>query len=431
MILSLCGCLRVPAEDLYSLPQVSEEYLRLQQHIDSVLSLGAEFSPPASGPNRQAVQVMDINGDGRNEVIAFFSIPSESTLKLYIFQLVDNDYTVAEIIEGSGTAFESVRYEDMDGDGIKEIIVGWQMGQALKHFSIYSIKDFHSVLLATAEYTNLTVADMNGDGNADVVAIRLPTQETGAVAEVFTLMPDGEIVNAEARLSSGIEVISRVLTGKLLDGGPAIFIDSEGKFDEGSLVTDVCAFQNGNFTNLLLKAPGGISGETIRTRIVHSADINEDGIIESPMPRLLKLQTETPYYAYDWYAFDSLGNSHLALTTYHNTFDEWFLILPFDWRGKVSLRRDDSVAGERTVIFSFIAGDDGPYEDFLKIYKLSGDRGEERAKQPDRVFLLSEGASAYAFKLLAPPNSFGLTFDETQIIQNFRIIYSDWLTGTV
>ena len=429
-ILCLSGCLRITVDDLYSLPRVSEEYLKLQQHIDSVLSLGAEFSPPVGGQYRQAVQLVDLNGSGRNEVIAFFSSPSENALKIYIFQMVDGDYTVAEIIEGGGTAFESVRYADMDGDGVMEIIVGWQMGAALKHFSIYSIKDFHSVLLAEAEYTSLTVLDINEDGNKDVVAIRLPTQEFGAVAELFTLMPDGEIVKEEARLSNGVETISRVLTGKLLDSVPAIFIDSEGKFDEGALVTDICAIRDGSFTNISMKGPSGISEETIRIRNYHSSDISDDGIIKTPLPRLLKAQSETPYYAIDWYAFNSQGLSRLVLTTYHNTFDEWYLVLPLDWRGKVSIRRDDGVAGERTVIFSYIAGDEGPYEDFLKIYKLSGDRGEERAKLPGRVKLLSEGAAVYAFELLALPNSYGLTFNETLITKNFRLIYSDWLTGT-
>ena len=432
-VIALClsGCLRVTADDLYSLPQLSEEYLKLQAQINLVLSQGADFSPPTGGQNRQAVQLKDIDGNGTNEVLAFFSFPGESTLKIYIFRLMEGEYSAAEIIEGSGTAIESVRYADMDGDGILEIIVGWQMSTALKYFSIYTIKDFHSVMLAREEYSELAVFDLTADGNEDVIALRLPSQDTSAAALLFTLMPDGEIVTEEARLSGGIEAISRILTGNLVDGVPAIFVESEGRYDEGVLVTDICAFQDGTFTNVLLKSPGGISEETVRARIIYSSDINEDGIIKVPIPRLLKAQSETAYYALDWYAFNSFGNSLLALTTYHNNNDEWYLILPFDWRGKVSIRREDIVSGERTVIFSYIAGEDGPYEDFLKIYRLSGDIGEERAHLPGRTVLLSEGASVFAFELTAEPNSFGLTFNESLIKENFRLIYSDWLAGTV
>ena len=434
--MGLTGCLRVSADELYSLPQMSEEYLKLQAQLNAVLRQGAEFSPPTGGPNRQAVQLRDIDGCGRNEVLAFFSFPAESAMKIYILEINAGDYAVVEIIEGGGNAIESVRYVDMDGDGIMEIIVGWQMGTALKYFSIYTLKDFRSVLLAREEYTELAVFDLTGDGNEDIIALRLPTQDTGAVAQMFALMPDGEIVSETARLSNGVEAISRVLPGRLIDDVPAIFVECEGRFDDMSLVTDICAFRDGSFTNILVKGPGGVSEETVRARIyspdrIYSSDIDKDGIIKVPIPRLLMAQSETPYYAIDWYAFNSLGYSRLLLTTYHNYFDEWFLILPNDWSGKVSVRREDTVSGERTVIFSYIADESEPYEDFLKIYRLTGDFGEERARLPGRILLMSEGTSTYAFELLAPPNSYGLTFDESIIRANFRLIYSAWLAGTI
>lgn len=430
IVLGLSGCLRVTADELYSLPQVSEGYLKLQQHINTIINQGAEYSPPTGGPNRQSVQLEDLTGDGVNEVIAFFSFPVDSVMRVYIFRMIDNDYSVAEVIEGVGTAIDSVRYVDMDGDGVKEIIIGWKMSETLKYISVYSIKDFHSVLLAKAEYTGITIYDLNGDGNDDLITLRLNSPEAGAVAEFFTLMPDGEVVKAETRLSNGIENISRVLTGRLIDGVPAVFVESEGKYDEGPLVTDICVFKDGSFTNVTLKWPSGFSEETVR-QLYHCSDINKDGIIKVPIPKLLRAQSETPYHAIDWYSFNSSGHNYLALTTYHNNNDEWFLILPFDWRGNVSVRREDAVSGVRTVVFSYTASEDGPYEDFLKVHKLTGDMAEERVLQPGRVKLMSDGAAIYAFELLAPPNSFGLTYDENIIRNNFRLIYSDWLAGTI
>ena len=426
----LPGCLRIAADDLYSLPEVSEEYLRLQEQINAVLGEGAEFSPPASGPNRQAVQLKDIDGNGVNEVVAFFSAPDESALRVYIFQMVEGDYTAVCIIEGVGSSIESVRYVDMDGDGVTEIVIGWQSGAALKYFSIYSVKDFHSALLIGGEYTELTVFDINGDGNEDIVSLRIPSQDTNAMAELYVLMPDGEIVVEEARLSSGIETITGVQTGKLVDGVPAVYIDSEGKFDNGGIVTDICAMQDGKFTNISLKSPGGISEETVRMRL-SSSDVNRDDVVKIPISRALKAQSGTAYYAIDWYAFNSTGNIQLALTTYHNNSDEWYLILPPDWRSKVSVRREDGVTGERTMVFSYIAGEDGPYEDFLKVYRLYGDNSTERAKLPNRVVLSSDSSSIYAFELLAPPDSYGISFNEALIIDNFRLIYSDWLSGSI
>jgi len=429
--LFLSGCiLRISADDLYRLPQVSEDYLRLQGHINSVLSEGAEFSPPISGPNRQSVQLKDINGDGVDEVIAFFRFPGEGTLKIYIFELVDGDYSVATIISGVGSAIESIRYVDMDGDGTAEIIVGWQLGDALKHMEIYSVKEFNAVPLQNAEYEGITVFDINGDGNDDVIVVRLPTVDASAAAQVFYMTPDAGLVTATVNLSQGIETISRVLRGSLVDGVPAVFIESEGIFEQGSFVTDVLAFQNGEFLNISLREDSGVSDDTVRQRRIHSADINNDGNIKVPIPRRLRSFSETAYYAMDWYSFISDGSSRLALTTYHNPTDEWFLILPLDWRGRVTVRRNDVITGERTVIFSYIAGEDGPFEDFLKVFRLTGDAREERARLPGRYRLMSEGTAVFAFEMLVPPNSFGLSFDEDLIRENFRLIFSDWLAGT-
>jgi len=194
------------------------------------------------------------------------------------------------------------------------------------------------------------------------------------------------------------------------------------------MVTDILAMQRGSFTNISLDTASGVSDATVRHRM-GSSEVNKDGIIKTPVLRRLIAQSETEYYAIDWYAYSSNGSSSLALTTYHNNFDEWFLILPFDWREKVSVRREDAVPGERTIIFSYFARENTPHEDFLKIFKLSGEHAEERARRDNRVLLMTEGAAAYAFELLAPPDSFGLTFNEELIRENFRLIYSEWLSG--
>ncbi|MCL2627459.1 MAG: VCBS repeat-containing protein [Oscillospiraceae bacterium] len=430
-IVFLSGCLRISADDLYALPEVSEEYLRLQAHINIVLAQGAEFAAPARGPNRQAVQLMDLNGTGSNEVIAFFTVPGESTLKIYIFELIDDDYIIADIIEGIGTDIDSVRYVDMDGDGIMEIIIGWQMGSALKYMSIYSIAGFQNRLLVSGEeYTEITTLSKNDDSGEDVIVLRLPTQEAGGpIAKNFSLMQDGEIVTQEVRLSTGVESISRILTGKLSDSIPAVFVESEGKFDNGSLVTDVLSRRDGDFTNISLHSATGVSDETVRHRM-SSSEVNNDGIIKIPQLRRLIAQSETEYFAIDWYMYSSLGERLLSLTTYHNNFDEWYLILPPDWREKVSVRREDAVPGERTIIFSYFATDAEQHEDFLKIFKLSGDNAEQRASSDERVLLMVQGMSAYAFELLAVPDSFGITFNEDMIRNNFRLMNTQWQLGS-
>ena len=426
----LTGCLNITADDLFSLPEIAPEHLRLQAHINILTNQGAEFAPPSRGPNRQAVQLVDLNGTGTSEVIAFFSIPEEGTLRVYIFEMYDGDYVVASTIEGIGTAIDSVRYIDMDGDGVKELVIGWQMG-ALRYMSIYTLQDFHvKELVSRVEYSEIAISDITGDGTDDVIVFRLPTHDTGAIAEVYSLMQDGEVVREEARLSNAIESISRIQTGRLIDNSPAIFVDSEGTFESGSLVTDVLVMSpDGDFSNISLMSASGISESTVRHRMA-STDINKDRVIKVPSLRLLETQSETEYFAIDWYTFRNTSERVYSLTTYHNTFDEWFLILPIDWQENISVRREDSVPGERTIIFSYFDRVTSEHEDFLYVFRLSGENAIERATMGNRELLTTAGASTFAFEIVAPPDSFGLTFNDVVIRENFRLIYSDWLAGS-
>jgi hypothetical protein len=425
----LTACFRTSADELFSLPRVSEEYLRLQAHINMIENAGAVLSPPNRGPNRQAVQLHDLNGDGINEVIAFFSDPTDSTLKIYIFKLVGDEYVVADIIEGVGTEFESIRYIDLDGDGSLELVVGWQMGVALRYMSIFAITGFqHQQLVSGEEFSEITIYDMTQDGTDDVVLFMLSPQDNAGTARIFSMMPDGEIVTQESRLSVGVDNISRISTSSLIDNIPAVFVESDGRFEHGSMVTDIFAMNDGNFTNVSLNTESQISDHTVRHRM-NSSEVNRDGILKTPVLRRLIAQSETEYYAIDWYSFASDGSYNLMITTYHNNFDEWFFILPFDWREKVSVRRDDSIPGERTIIFSyFFEIEDEQHLDFLRIFKLSGSGALERAERDNRRLLLVYGSNAYAFEFLAPPDSFGITFNEDMIRENFRLIYSDLVT---
>lgn len=76
LILCLCflltGCLfNSRVEDLYCLPQLPEEYTELKNKIDDILSDGAEYDAPLSGGNVQPVQLVDLDGDGTEEAVAF------------------------------------------------------------------------------------------------------------------------------------------------------------------------------------------------------------------------------------------------------------------------------------------------------------------------------------------------------------------------
>jgi hypothetical protein len=378
------------------------------------------------------VQVKDLDGDGVDEALAFFSAPGrENPLEIHIFRKNGDDYQNVDVISGVGAAIESVRYLDMNGDGVTELAVGWQMSTALQRLAVYSLRDLQHVRIAGADYTWLAVCDINEDGGDDVIAVRLATAETPGEAEALTLMSDGEMVGSVARLSAGVEQVARIVAGTLRGGAPAVFVD--GKSNGGSTtVTDVFAY-SGGLTNISADAVTGYSVGTERALSMYCTDIDKDGVVETPVTVPLQQQSETTYYEIDWYAYHRSGDRELALSTYHNNSDGWYVILPELWRGRFTVRREDSAPGERALVFSYIYGTGGAplFEDCLKIYTLSGDNKEERARLPGRFVILAEGNVIYAGQILKGAREYGPYDTPEDVAENFRQIYSEWLTGLV
>lgn len=420
------GCMTHNIDELLSIPHPSEEYLDLQEKIDDVIASGAVYSAPASGSYRQSVQLHDINGDGVSEALAFFNVSGEKPLKIYIYRNFEGEYENVAVIDGDGTAIESISYADMDGDGWTEIIVGWKMGADIKMLNIYSLKGFSVSSVAAIDYTEYITGDITDDGCSDVMVIRHNRSEYSGSVAVYAMGSDSEIISSEARLSQSIENISKVTMGKLTVETPALFVESV--YDGTGLITDIFVGTDGHVANISADDTG-TSSQTLRYYTVYCRDIDSDGVMEIPIPRTLPSQGGTSYRSLDWYNFTRSGAAQLAMTTYHNYSDSWYLAIPDSWRGNVTVRREDTAGGERAVVFSVWNGEAVPVTDFLKIYALTGENRAVAATRGTRQIIRREDEVIYAAELIAEGSNWEHIVGYPYLKENLHLIYSEWVTG--
>ena len=59
-------------EDLYRLPTLPAKYTELNLRLNEILEQGAEYAAPSSGAIIQPVEMVDFDGDGSEEALAFF-----------------------------------------------------------------------------------------------------------------------------------------------------------------------------------------------------------------------------------------------------------------------------------------------------------------------------------------------------------------------
>lgn len=425
-------------EELYSLPQAPEDYLELQEQLNHVIQNGAEYAAPQSGANTQTVQLVDLDNDGKGEAIACFrESGKEHPLKIYIFRsTADGDgYETAAVIEGEGSAINSIVYDDITGDGWSEVVVSWQMSAKVQSMCVYSLKEYELQQLMQTEYIKYAMCDLNQDGQKEIVTLHMDVGNMGSRADYYSFENGVLALMDSAALSYGITEINKVKTGLLYDGVPAIFVDSS--CGQGAVITDLLTMKNGTFENVTLDEKTGVSSATLRNYTVFCGDLDHDGYLEVPVPERLPASQLSDSldaaWILHWNLYDSTGKARRLMTTYHNYTDGWYLrLLPVWIEQGLTISRQDTTAGERTVVFSIQkAGPDDTVLDvpFLKIYKLTGANRQERAKLEGRFLLHHDNSSSDTFYVAEFVNeelANTLQIEKSVLVNQFQLIRTDW-----
>lgn len=436
LCLLLTGCLfNSRVEDLYSLPQLPEEYTELKNKIDAILSDGAEYAAPLSGSNVQPVQLVDLDGDGTEEAVAFFrKSTEEKPLKIYIFRVQGESYEQAAVIEGSGTAIYSISYTDMDGDGVMELAVGWRVNntdpdnlQTLQALSVYQLKELQPKELLQKTYAKYIIADLNEDKKKELIIIR-SDEETNCTADYYRWENHALELTSSARVSTSVaelsQTTSRVSVGTLKEGKPALFVT--GVEESSIAITDVLTSRDGDLVNITQSSTTGVSTEIFRYLSVYPQDINNDGVTEVPVPTPLPTQGEGGVcYQVDWRSYDAEGNVDTVLTTCHDVDDGWYLVIPSSWSEKVLATRKVSMSGGATVTFAVIGDMGEPPREFMRIYTQSNDEDNDRS---DRLTLSRGSGKLYTAEILEN-GSWNGSFTEEELHSAFYVIQPEWLTG--
>lgn len=404
LALLLAGCSAAGAERLYALPRLTGEYVRLEELIDGYVSGGGEYAAPQGGAHRQSVQLRDLDGDGVSEAVAFLA-DSAHTPVVCVYRLGETgDYELFGEIEGAGGAVGSVEYADLTGDGAEELALLWQLSGDVRLLAVYSVGGTGVTQLMSADCSAFFVSDLDGDGRSELLDLAL--DDASGTLTLYVFDEHGKAESSAASLSAGITDVLRARVGYLSDGAAALFIESS--WQDGELITDVFTAGSAGLANITLGA-GGRSG-TLRAAGAFASDINADRVMELP---------EASGVLFNWYSLDSLGRRTLALTTYHDYDDGWYLALPDSFLdGSLRVTTDDALAGETETTFS-LGG-----EDVLTIYTLTGENRLDRAGEDGRVLLAESGATVYAAAITAPD-----TVTAEDVAASFRLIYAEWQTG--
>ena len=434
LLLSGCGIslprLTLNPQELYALPELPAKYTELNGLINDILSSGAEYAAPTSGANIQPVQLVDLNGDGQEEAVAFFRNPNdEKPLKIYIFTAQGDGYVQSDLIEGSGTAIYSIAYRDLDSDGRQELVVGWKATAELQVLEVYTQRSGSTEALLRTDYVKYAITDLSEDRRQELVVLR-SGEDGDSVADYYSWQGDGSLSSrSSARISATMAELSqqgRVTQGMLRGDLPVLFVT--GVTDQGVAVTDILTLRGGELANIALSELTGVTGVIAPFCSLYPMDIDGDGLTEVPCP--VPMQTpweENSYRQIEWSSYDENGVPALVMRTYHDLDDGWYLELPEAWNGQVYVSRSVFASESMMTFYTRAGEEDRP---FLRIIAVTGTGREARAVRGGRFVLSRQPEVIYAAELLEGNDGWEDGVSEEQVRGAFNLIQNEWLLSS-
>ena len=166
-------------ESLMKPPMVEGENREIQIAFENFAGKQYRLVTPLKGVHRSAYNFFDLNGDNDNEVIVFYSKDGETDIvRMNVLdRKTDGTWVSIADVETEYSDVQQVEFADLNGDKIKEIIVGWTVYQNeyAKTMNVYMLSKVKSIYVFekvyNSTYYDFRTLDIDCDNKDDILKI--------------------------------------------------------------------------------------------------------------------------------------------------------------------------------------------------------------------------------------------------------------------
>lgn len=429
-ILLLGGCsFRISSPDsLMHPPGLTGEYEKLQETFEKAVgSSDYTLKSPSTGSNRTAYTLADVDGDGADEAIVFYSSKGDETVKMMLIDVIDGEWKSVCEVKGNGKSVSRLETDDLNGDGISEIVVLWSVYDTSSHniADIYELQFdekgviFNMETLLTQSYNAFELIDADCDGKKEVFIISDDASAPNlSTARLFLMNGNGFDVVGSARVVSGVtEYISvKADSVKSDDGIYKIYVDAVK--GDMSCITEILLWDGEK--NSLVSAFDGSDykqNKTYRDGVIASYDIDGDGITEVPVAGRLAGSSyisadgesageqEGELYLTQWSKY---SDGKFIAQTYSivNYNDSYMVMFPSEWLSKVTA--EINIASHTLYLREWDSSGNTVGDVIIEAVCMPGSQWKNE-KQEGYTKLDIASASVYAFKCGPCAKKYGIT----------------------
>ena len=334
-----------------------------------------------------------------NYAIAFYRLGAKGNTHIHLLQNTDGEWKSLSDVEGLGSDIERVEFGDLDGDGRLEMMAGWSVYNSRdRQLHVYSFNgDVITPLSTDGIYTKMFIGDVTSSGRDNLLLLRI--ESGNRVTARLKALRDGVLTEiGSARLDGCIQSFGdTVQTGILADGVTGVYIDAYK--DPNTTITELLYWNGSQLYAPFYDPSKNISTATARVSYIPSMDIDADGQIEFPKCSLLPgyysltdpKDIESTMWLCDWYAYQyESGKTVREFYAVVNLEDRYYIRIEDDWKDQVTTSYDGET---RTLwLHPVLNGEAG--EPFLGV-RLQGAGTESEPGEDGRDFQLWTEDSYY------------------------------------
>lgn len=343
-VLSGCNILST-GEELLSPPMPGGELSEIRAALDSIVNEDYTLKYPTHGEYRSAIVRYDVTGNGKKDAVAFFSTEKENISSMHIALLTqqDDEWLAVKDVSVLASGIERVQFDDLNGDGVSEIIAGWSVyGSVDKQVAVYTYDGELLTPRLQEPYTEFLVCDLNTDAKKEILLLHLKSTDKRGTAKLLELTEEGVSEISATDLDGNATAVVSASETKLLDGRPAVFLDMQKGI---KMITEILFLSGGKLQNPMYDKEKKVTTVTERNSSVLSQDINGDGTPDIPMLEVLpdyrEKSDEEKLYITHWCSFDG-KKLVVTLSAYMNYTDGYYFKVPKSHEGKLTVVRNTS-----------------------------------------------------------------------------------------
>ncbi|MBO5797649.1 MAG: VCBS repeat-containing protein, partial [Clostridia bacterium] len=306
----------------------------LRDYIASTLTQeNCVMKYPESGDYRSAFVVQDLDSDGSDEALAFYRLGAEnSTTHINLLRKEGNKWHSVYDYESTASDIESVCFGDMDGDGMQELFVCWDMYSSRTYqLSLYMLGGGRVTERFTGTCAQVTVGDLTGDGRDDCLSFNM---DADGLSATLWEMRDGVMEQrGHTVVDAVVQKLENVTVRPLSETENGVFLDYAKSVE--LMQTALIRWDGTRLLTPLYPNETDKGTQTLRPATVPSGDVDGDGVWEWPTcERLVGYENEegnvldsTQYKTTFWSWDATLGRPVEKLSCIYNEQDRYYLMM--------------------------------------------------------------------------------------------------------